>query len=34
LSPERARAIGERILFHVTAVEVRPIHDSFGIGGT
>ena len=33
--PDRARAIAERILdFHVTAVEVRPIHDSFGMGGT
>lgn len=33
--PERARAIAERILdFHVTAVEVRQIHDSFGPGGT
>jgi hypothetical protein len=34
-SPERARAIAERVLdFHVTAVEVRPVHDSLGIGGT
>jgi hypothetical protein len=34
-SPERARAIAERVLdFHVTAAEVRPIHDSFGIGAT
>lgn len=34
-SPERARAIAERVLdFHVTAVEVRPIHDSFGMGDT
>jgi hypothetical protein len=34
-SPHRARAIAERVLdFHVTAVEVRPIHDSFGMGGT
>ena len=32
-SPERARAIAERVLdFHVVAVEVRPIHDSFGMG--
>jgi hypothetical protein len=32
-SPNRARAIAERVLdFHVTAVEVRPIHDSFGMG--
>ena len=31
-SPQRARAIAERVLdFHVTAVEVRPIHDSFGM---
>jgi hypothetical protein len=31
-SPERAYAIAERVLdFHVTAAEVRPIHDSFGI---
>ena len=31
-SPERARAIAERVLdFHVTAVEVRAIHDSFGM---
>jgi hypothetical protein len=34
-SPQRAHAIAERVLdFHVTAVEVRPIHDSFGIPGT
>jgi len=34
-SPDRARAIAGRVLdFHVTAIEVRPIHDSFGIGGT
>jgi hypothetical protein len=34
-SPERARAIAGRVLdFHVTAVEVRPIHDSFGMGDT
>lgn len=34
-SPERARAIAERVLdFHVVAVEVRPIHDSFGMGDT
>ena len=33
--PDRAREIAERVLdFHVTAVEVRPIHDSFGMGGT
>jgi hypothetical protein len=33
-SPERARAIAERVLdFHVVAVEVRPIHDAFGMGG-
>ncbi|MBP2705482.1 YciI family protein [Microbispora sp. RL4-1S] len=32
-SPERARAIAERVVdFHVVAVEVRPIHDSFGMG--
>jgi len=30
-SLERARAIAERVLdFHVTTVEVRPVHDSFG----
>jgi hypothetical protein len=34
-SPHRARAIAERVLdFHVIAVEVRPIHDSFGMGGS
>ena len=34
-SPERARAITGRVLgFHVTTVEVRPIHDSFGRGHT
>jgi hypothetical protein len=34
-SPERARAIAERVVdFHVVAVEVRPIHDSFGMGDT
>jgi hypothetical protein len=34
-SPERARAIAERVLdFHVTAVEVRPVHDSFGMAKT
>jgi hypothetical protein len=34
-SPERARAIAGRVPdFHVTAVEVRPIHDSFGMAGT
>ncbi|MDC2954361.1 YciI family protein [Streptomyces gilvifuscus] len=32
-SPERAREIAERVLdFHVVAVEVRPVHDSFGMG--
>ena len=32
---DRARAIAGRVLdFHVTAVEIRPIHDSFGMGGT
>jgi hypothetical protein len=31
-SLERAREIAERVLdFHVVAVEVRPIHDSFGM---
>jgi hypothetical protein len=31
-SLERARAIAERVLdFHVVAVEVRPIHDTFGM---
>ncbi|WP_406208875.1 YciI family protein [Kitasatospora sp. NBC_01560] len=31
-TPERARAIAERVVdFHVVAVEVRPIHDSFGM---
>jgi hypothetical protein len=31
--PERTRAIAERVLdFHVVAVEVRPMHDSFGMG--
>jgi hypothetical protein len=31
--PERARSIAERVLdFHVTAVEVRRVHDSFGMG--
>ena len=34
-SPERARAIAGRVRdFHVTTVEVRPIHDSFGMGDT
>ncbi|MFF4504275.1 YciI family protein [Streptomyces sp. NPDC001401] len=34
-TPERAREIAERVLdFHVVAVEVRPIHDSFGMGET
>ncbi|AUY52816.1 YciI family protein [Streptomyces sp. CB01881] len=33
-TPERARAIAERVLdFHVVAVEVRPVHDSFGMDG-
>jgi hypothetical protein len=33
VSPERARAIAERVLdFHVTGIEVRPVHDSFGMG--
>lgn len=33
-SPDRARTIAERVLdVHVTAVEIRPIHDWFGIGG-
>lgn len=33
-SAERARAIAERVLdFHVTAVEVRQVHDSFGMTG-
>ncbi|PKW08992.1 Uncharacterized conserved protein [Streptomyces sp. 1222.5] len=32
-SGERAREIAERVLdFHVVAVEVRPVHDSFGMG--
>jgi hypothetical protein len=34
-SPERAQAIAGSVLdFHVTAVEVRLIHDSFGMGDT
>ena len=34
-SPDRARAIAGHVLdFHVTAIEVRPIHDSFGRGGS
>jgi hypothetical protein len=34
-TPERAREIAERVLdFHVVAVELRPIHDSFGMSGT
>ncbi|MCD9874392.1 YciI family protein [Streptomyces guryensis] len=34
-TPERAREIAERVLdFHVVAVEVRPVHDSFGMGET
>jgi hypothetical protein len=33
-TPGRARAIAERVLdFHVVAVEVRPVHDSFGMAG-
>ncbi|MCZ0987901.1 YciI family protein [Streptomyces diastatochromogenes] len=32
-TPERAREIAERVLdFHVVAVEVRPVHDWFGMG--
>lgn len=32
---ERARAIAERAVdFHVVTVEVRPVHDSFGMGET
>jgi hypothetical protein len=32
-STERAREIAARVLdFHVVAVEVRPVHDSFGMG--
>jgi hypothetical protein len=32
-SPERAREIAARVLdFHVVAVEVRPVHDWFGMG--
>ncbi|MFF3559227.1 YciI family protein [Streptomyces sp. NPDC002574] len=31
-SPERAREIAERVVdFHVVAVEVRAVHDSFGM---
>ncbi|MFJ4845613.1 MULTISPECIES: YciI family protein [unclassified Streptomyces] len=31
-SPERAREIAARVVdFHVVAVEVRPVHDSFGM---
>jgi hypothetical protein len=34
-SVERARAIAERVVdFHVVAVEVRLLHDWFGMGGT
>jgi len=34
-SPQRAREIAGRVLdFHVTAVEVRLIHDSFGMNDT
>jgi hypothetical protein len=34
-SLDRADAVAQRVLdFHVTAVEIRPIHDSFGMGGT
>lgn len=33
-TPERAGEIAERVLdFHVVAVEVRPVHDFFGMGG-
>lgn len=33
-SLERAREIAERVLdFHVVAVEVRPVHDTFGMDG-
>ncbi|MEU9043175.1 MULTISPECIES: YciI family protein [unclassified Kitasatospora] len=32
-TPERAREIAARVLdFHVVAVEVRPVHDWFGMG--
>ncbi|MEU8923507.1 YciI family protein [Kitasatospora sp. NPDC048545] len=32
-TPERAREIAARVLdFHVVAVEVRPVHDHFGMG--
>ena len=32
-SAERAREIAARVLdFHVVAVEVRPVHDWFGMG--
>ncbi|MGW4564125.1 YciI family protein [Streptomyces sp. NPDC004561] len=32
-TPERAREIAGRVLdFHVVAVEVRPVHDWFGMG--
>jgi hypothetical protein len=32
-TPERAREIGALLVdFHVTAVEVRPVHDWFGMG--
>jgi len=31
-TPERAREIAERVLdFHVVAIEIRPIHDTFGM---
>jgi hypothetical protein len=34
-SPERAQTIAERVLdFHVVAVEVRAIHDTYGMDGT
>ncbi|MER5598684.1 YciI family protein [Streptomyces sp. NPDC002265] len=34
-SPERAREIAGRVLdFHVVAVEVRPVHDAFGMDGS
>ncbi|MGW2821831.1 YciI family protein [Streptomyces sp. NPDC001443] len=34
-SPERAREIAGHVLdFHVVAVEVRPVHDAFGMDGS
>ena len=34
-SPERTQAIAGRVLdFHITAIEVRLLHDSFGMGDT